>query len=81
MNVTLRGLRRSALEMRDGLKIAEGRWFRPGKREVVVGKSMAKRYPDAQLGQEAALRPGRMGSGRRNGRRPKRATTARYSAT
>lgn len=31
-------------------KLAEGRWFKPGLRELVVGKSIAKRYPDARVG-------------------------------
>lgn len=34
------------------LKITEGRWFTPGKREVVVGKSIEKRYPNAQIGKQ-----------------------------
>ncbi|HZS05297.1 MAG TPA: ABC transporter permease [Blastocatellia bacterium] len=49
MNVTLRGLQPVGLTMR-GVKIQQGRWFQPGQREVVVGKSVAKRYPRAQLG-------------------------------
>jgi putative ABC transport system permease protein len=36
--------------MRPGLKISAGRWFDTGKREVVVGKSIASRYPGAALG-------------------------------
>ncbi|MDQ2949350.1 MAG: ABC transporter permease [Acidobacteriota bacterium] len=56
-NVTLRGLLLSGVKMRDDLKIQTGRWFNPGQREVVVGKSIAKRYPDAQLGKK--LRFGR----------------------
>lgn len=51
MNVTLRGLSQRGIEMRH-LKIVEGRWFTPGKREVVVGKSVEKRYPKAQLGEQ-----------------------------
>src|SRR5580704_5051451 len=35
MNVTLRGLTPVGLEMREHVKIAEGRWFRQGMREVV----------------------------------------------
>jgi putative ABC transport system permease protein len=57
MNVTLRGVTPLGLELRDGLKIQTGRWFDAGKREVVVGKSIAKRYPAAQLGKK--LRFGR----------------------
>ena len=29
-----------------------GRWFTPGKREIVVGKSIEKRYPAAKVGQQ-----------------------------
>jgi putative ABC transport system permease protein len=42
--------------MRD-VKIRDGRWFEAGRREIVVGKSVAKRYPRAQLGK--TLRFGR----------------------
>jgi putative ABC transport system permease protein len=34
------------------LKLASGRWFQPGHREVVVGKGINKRYPNAQLGRQ-----------------------------
>lgn len=49
-NLTLRGLLPIGVKMRDGLKLQDGRWFNTGQREVVVGKSIAKRYPAAQLG-------------------------------
>src|SRR5271154_4701802 len=52
MNITLRGLTQTGLEIRDKTKIEKGRWFRAGQREVVVGKSIAKRYPDAELGKK-----------------------------
>jgi putative ABC transport system permease protein len=51
MNVTLRGLSQMGIGMRH-LKMMEGRWFTPGKREVVVGKSVEKRYPNAQIGKQ-----------------------------
>lgn len=57
MNVTVRGLLPMGVKMRDELKLQEGRWFNPGQREVVVGKSVAKRYPDARMGRK--LRFGR----------------------
>jgi putative ABC transport system permease protein len=57
MNVTLRGILPVGVKMRDGLKLQDGRWFQAGQREVVVGKSVAKRYPGAQLGKK--LRFGR----------------------
>lgn len=49
-NITLRGLLPVGLEMRAGLKLDSGRWFQQGRREVVVGKSVATRYPQAQIG-------------------------------
>ncbi|MFB3776307.1 MAG: ABC transporter permease [Bryobacteraceae bacterium] len=55
MNVTLRGLTPIGLEMREGLRLTGGRWFEPGKREVVVGSSIAKRFPGAALGNRIHL--------------------------
>jgi putative ABC transport system permease protein len=57
MNVTLRGILPVGIKMRDDLKLQDGRWFQAGQREVVVGKSIAKRYPGAHLGKK--LRFGR----------------------
>src|ERR1035438_9504422 len=51
MNVTVRGLSVRGVEMRH-LKLVTGHWFQPGLREVVVGKSIAKRYPGARLGKQ-----------------------------
>jgi putative ABC transport system permease protein len=49
MNVTLRGLLPVGIAMRN-VHLESGRWFHAGHREIVVGKSVAQRYPDAQLG-------------------------------
>jgi putative ABC transport system permease protein len=49
MNVTLRGLLPTGIAMRN-VHLATGRWFEAGHREIVVGKSIAQRYPDAQFG-------------------------------
>ena len=57
MNITLRGLPSAGMEMRD-TKIQEGRWFRSGQREVVAGKSVAKRYPGARLGKRVRFGKG-----------------------
>ncbi len=57
MNVTLRGVSPVGIQMRDQVRLAEGRWFESGKREVVVGKSIRDRFPGATLG--AKLRFGR----------------------
>ncbi len=49
MNVTARGLTQRGIEMRN-VRIDRGRWFRTGHREVVIGKSIAGRHPNANLG-------------------------------
>ncbi len=49
-NVTIRGLSEVGLQMRPNIRITEGRWFEPGQREIVVGKSIAGRYANASLG-------------------------------
>jgi len=49
-NITLRGIMPEGWEMRQGLRIAAGRMFQTGRREVIVGNSVAARYPDAALG-------------------------------
>lgn len=50
MNLTVRAISATGIAMRDNVKLIEGHWFRQGQREIVVGKSIAKRYPDAHLG-------------------------------
>jgi putative ABC transport system permease protein len=56
-NVTLRGLTPVGFEMREYVRLAQGRWFQPGRREVVVGKSLSERTPAARVGRK--LRFGR----------------------
>lgn len=52
INITLRGLTRDGFAMRgDDIKLAQGRMFEPGRREVVVGQGIANRYPMARIGQ------------------------------
>jgi putative ABC transport system permease protein len=51
INVTLRGISPIGIEMRDNLKLIAGRWFQAGRREVVVGESIGKRFPGARIGQ------------------------------
>jgi len=50
VNLTIRGLQPAGIALRTNVKLEKGRWFEAGKREVVVGHSVAKRFPDAQLG-------------------------------
>lgn len=52
VNITVRGVQPASIELRHGLRIAAGRWFDAGKRELVVGKAVVKRNPDAQIGKK-----------------------------
>jgi ABC-type lipoprotein release transport system permease subunit len=56
MNVTVRGLTPIGLLMHPNT-ITQGVMFTPGLREIVVGESIEKRYPNARIGNE--LRFGR----------------------
>ncbi len=49
-NVQLRGVSQTGIKLRPQVKIKQGRWFKPGSSEIVVGKSIAERFPDADLG-------------------------------
>ncbi|SPE39886.1 conserved membrane hypothetical protein [Candidatus Sulfopaludibacter sp. SbA3] len=51
-NVTVRGLTPIGIEMRPTVHIKSGRWFDAGRNELVVGKMIAQRYPDARLGKK-----------------------------
>jgi putative ABC transport system permease protein len=51
-NLTVRGVPAAGIEMRQAIHISSGRWFQQGRREMVVGSSVAARYPDAQLGKK-----------------------------
>jgi putative ABC transport system permease protein len=51
-NLTVRGVPAAGIEMRPAVHIARGRWFQQGRRELVVGSSVAARYPDAQIGKK-----------------------------
>jgi len=50
VNVTVRGMMPDGLELRPSVKLAEGRWFTPGQREVVVSKSIQQRFAHANIG-------------------------------
>ncbi len=50
-NVVARGVSLQAFEVRKGIRITEGRVFRSGTREVVVGVNYAKRFPDSGVGE------------------------------
>jgi putative ABC transport system permease protein len=49
-NVTVRGLMPDGLVIRPTVQLAQGRWFTPGQREVVVSNSIRKRFNHANVG-------------------------------
>jgi putative ABC transport system permease protein len=49
-NVQIRGVSSKALEVRNAVKIAAGRFFQPGLNELVVGKNAARNYSGLALG-------------------------------
>jgi len=50
-NVLLRGVTARGMELRPQVRIVAGRWFTPGKREIVVSAKLAKRFANFDLGQ------------------------------
>ncbi len=51
-NVAVRGIMSEGLLLRPQVKIAEGRMFQWGSREVIVGKSIAKRFRGVAVGEK-----------------------------
>ena len=49
-NVPLRGIDGPAMDVRDRMKIIEGRMFAPGKNELVVGRGAAREFAGLELG-------------------------------
>jgi putative ABC transport system permease protein len=49
-NVPLRGVQPAAFDVRDEVRIVEGRRFEPGRNEVVVGKAAASQFQGLDLG-------------------------------
>ena len=49
-NITVRGVGQFAVTLRPQVKLIEGRMFRAGSREIVIGKSIAKKFKGASLG-------------------------------
>jgi putative ABC transport system permease protein len=49
-NITVRGIGEQGLALRPSVRIAEGRPFRPGVDEVMVGRALSRRFLGCQLG-------------------------------
>ncbi len=50
-NVLVRGISPLGMKLRPQVSLARGRWFDPGKREVVVAKKLAVRIANFEIGQ------------------------------
>ena len=55
-NVSLRGVEPASFTLRPQLRIVEGRAFKPGLREILVGRGVASLFAGAQVGQPLAMR-------------------------
>ena len=49
-NITMRGVTQEAFQVRNGIKLVEGRMFSPGLFEVIVGKKIADRVNGLNIG-------------------------------
>lgn len=54
-NVPIRGVPPIGLELRPQVRIVEGRMFRPGANEIVVGSSVAKQFAGVEIGQSLSF--------------------------
>jgi ABC-type antimicrobial peptide transport system permease subunit len=50
-NVTVRGVGDAGLALRPQVRVVQGRMFRPGTAEIVVGKSIAERFEGTGIGE------------------------------
>jgi putative ABC transport system permease protein len=49
-NVMLRGISPAGMQLRPQVELVEGRWFIPGKREIVVSRRLATRFANFEVG-------------------------------
>ena len=55
-NITVRGVEPTAFALRPQLKIVEGRKFRTGLRELIVGRGVARQFQGVELGKTLRMR-------------------------
>lgn len=55
-NITVRGVEPKAFALRPQLKIVEGRKFRTGLRELIVGRGVTRQFQGAELGKTLRMR-------------------------
>ena len=58
VNVTVRGMTPMGIEMQPAIRLAAGRWFNPGQREIVVSNSIHQRFGHANLGDSVSFGKG-----------------------
>lgn len=49
-NTLLRGITPRGVELRPQVRLVEGRWFKPGLREIVVARRLAQRFSGFEMG-------------------------------
>ncbi len=54
-NVVVRGLGEMGQRLRPQVRIVEGRMFRPGSSEIVVGSSVARQFAGVEIGQQLSF--------------------------
>ena len=59
-NTLLRGVTPRGMELRPQVKLTDGRWFTPGKREVVVARRLASRFAGFEIGGAIKAGPDRL---------------------
>lgn len=58
VNLPFRGVGGRSLEVRSGFTLAEGRMFRPGTQEIVIGRALQRQAEGFDLGRTIDLGPG-----------------------
>ena len=50
-NVLIRGMEQTGITLRRGVRLTEGRMFRPGSNEIVVGRAVKAQFAGVELGE------------------------------
>jgi hypothetical protein len=72
VNVAVRGVEPLSRQLRAGMKVVEGRDFKPGLREAIVSRAMSQRFQKLGLGDRFKAEGGEFGRHFRSGRRRRR---------
>lgn len=59
-NTLLRGITPRGIELRPQVRLTEGRWFVPGKREITVARRLAARFAGLEIGGTIKAGPDRL---------------------